>query len=154
MLTAEEIKRAILESGESFREIEGIGLCGSLARGDFSPKSDIDIFIVIPDGLSEREVWLVWNKKLRGYLKAFGRDITVLVHSLKSLREISSWYVLRLASEGQLIYDPKGEVETLFKKIIKAAKNAGLAEDEIHGHKYWVKKDLKIGEAFEIRVSE
>jgi predicted nucleotidyltransferase len=154
MLTAEEIKKAILESGESFREIEGIGLCGSLARGDFSPKSDIDIFIVIPDGLSEREVWLVWNKKLRGYLKAFARDITVLVYSLKSLREISSWYVLRLASEGQLIYDPNGKVETLFKKIIKAAENAGLTEEEIHGHKYWVKKDLKIGEAFLIRVNE
>jgi len=122
MVIAEEIKKAILASGESFREIEGIGLCGSLARGDFSPKSDIDIFIVIPEGLSEREVWLVWNKKLREHLKAFERDITVLVYSLKSLREISSWYVLRLASEGQLIYDPKGTVETLFQKIISGRK--------------------------------
>lgn len=154
MLILEEIKKAIIESGESFKEIEAIGLCGSLARGDFSSKSDIDIFIVIPDGLSEREAWLTWNKKLRGFLKAFERDITVLIYSLKSLREISSWYVLRLASEGQLIYDRDGKVETLFKKIIQVAKDAGLTEEEIHGHKYWIKKDLKIGEAFEIRVNE
>ena len=150
----EEIKKAILKSGESFKEIEGIGLCGSLARGDFSSKSDIDIFIVIPEGLSEREAWLTWNKKLREFLKDFERDITVLIYSLKSLREISSWYVLRLASEGQLIYDRDGKVETLFKKIIQVAKKAGLTEEEIHGHKYWIKKDLKIGKTFEIRVNE
>ena len=50
-LILEEIRRAIPESEESFEEIEGIGLRGSLARGDFSLKSDIDFFIVIPDGL-------------------------------------------------------------------------------------------------------
>ncbi len=39
--------------------------------------SDIDIFIVNPDGISEREAWLTWNKKLREMLKVFERDITV-----------------------------------------------------------------------------
>jgi predicted nucleotidyltransferase len=150
----EEIKRIILESGESLEGIEAIGLCGSIARGDFSQKSDIDIFIVIANGLSEREVWLAWNKKLRELLKVFGRDITILIYSLKSLKEISSWYVLRLASEGKLIYDRSRKIEQLFKKIIMIAKDSGLVEEEIHGHKYWIKKDLKIGETFEIRVSE
>jgi len=150
----EEVKKIILESGESFSGIEGVGLCGSIARGDFSPKSDIDIFIIIANGLSEREVWLTWNKKLRGLLKVFGRDITILVYSLQSLTEISSWYVLRLASEGKLIYDRDGKIEKLFKKIILTAKDAGLVEEEIHGHKYWIKKDLRIGETFEIRVNE
>jgi len=72
----------------------------------------------------------------------------------KSLKKISSWYVLRLASEGILIYDQNGKVEGLFKKIIQVAKEAGLVEEEIHGHKYWVKKDLQIGKTFEIRVEE
>lgn len=154
MRILEEIKKAILESSEPFNEAEAIGLCGSIGRGDFSEKSDIDVFIVIPDGFSEREAWLTWNKKLREILKVLDRDITVLIYSLKSLKEISSWYVLRLASEGILIYDQNGKVEALFKKIIQAAKEAGLVEEEIHGHKYWVKKDLQIGETFEIRVSE
>jgi predicted nucleotidyltransferase len=39
----EEIKKIIINSKEFLREIEGIGLCGSLARGDFSSKSDIDM---------------------------------------------------------------------------------------------------------------
>jgi predicted nucleotidyltransferase len=150
----EEIKRVILESVELFKEVEAIGFCGSLARGDSSLKSDIDIFIVIPEGLSEREAWFTWNRKLRELLKDFERDITVLIYSLKSLKEISSWYVLRLASEGKLIFDRDGKVGRLFEKIIQTAKNAGLVEEEIHGHKYWIKKDLKIGETFEIKVSE
>lgn len=150
----EEIRKVILDSKESLGEVEGIGLCGSLVRGDFSPKSDIDIFIVIPDGLSEREAWLTWNRILREILKDFGRDITVLIYSPKSLKEISSWYVLRLASEGKLIYDREGKIKKLFEKIIQTAKNAGLVEEEIHGHKYWIKKDIRIGEAFEISVSE
>jgi predicted nucleotidyltransferase len=150
----EEIKKAIIESGETFGEVVAIGFCGSLARGDFSAKSDIDIFIVIPDGLSEREAWLTWNKKLREMLKDFNRDLTVLIYSPKSLKEISSWYVLRLASEGKLIYDQDGKIEALFKKIIQTARDAGLTEEEIHGHRYWIKKDLRIGETFEIRVIE
>ena len=154
MLKVDEIKKAIIACGESLNEIEAIGLCGSLTRGDFSSKSDIDIFIVIPDGFSERKAWLQWNRKLREQLKVFQRDITVLIYSPKSLKKISSWYVLRLASEGILIYDQNGKVEGLFKKIIQVAKEAGLVEEEIHGHKYWVKKDLQIGKTFEIRVEE
>jgi predicted nucleotidyltransferase len=154
MRILEEIRDFVAHSKEPLTEVVAIGLCGSLARGDFSPKSDIDIFIVIPDGLSEREAWLTWNKKLRELLRDFERDITVLIYSLESLKEISSWYVLRLASEGKLIYDRDGRVKKLFEKIIETAKKAGLIEEEIHGHKYWIKKDLKIGEALEIKVSE
>jgi len=154
MLTVDEIKEAVIGCEKLLNEIEAIGLCGSLARGGFSSKSDIDIFIVIPDGLSEREAWLTWNKRLRVLLKGFERDITVLIYSLRSLKEISSWYVLRLASEGKLIYDRDGKIEALFKKIIQTAKNAGLTEEELHGHKYWIKKDLQIGETFEIRITE
>ena len=154
MLTVDEIKEAVIGCEKLLNEIEAIGLCGSLARGDFSSKSDIDIFVVISDGLSEREAWLTWNRILREILKDFGRDITVLIYSPKSLKEISSWYVLRLASEGKLIYDREGKIKKLFEKIIQTAKNAGLVEEEIHGHKYWIKKDIRIGEAFEISVSE
>lgn len=150
----EEIRKTMLDSKELFNEVEGIGLCGSMARGDFTSKSDIDIFIVIPDDFSEREVWITWNKKLRDLLEIYRRDITVLVYSLKSLKEISSWYVLRLASEGKLVYDREGKIEGLFRKIIQAAKEEGLIEEEIHGHHYWTKKDLRIGETFEIRVRE
>ncbi|NWF93007.1 MAG: nucleotidyltransferase domain-containing protein [Syntrophaceae bacterium] len=154
MTLLEEVKKTILDSKLSFRDIEAIGVCGSLARGDFSSKSDIDIFIVIPDSFSEREVWLQWNRILREELKVFQRDITVLVYSLRSLKEVSSWYVLRLASEGKLIYDRNGKVEELFEKIVQTAKNSGLVEEEIHGHRYWVKKDIRIGETFEVSVSE
>lgn len=77
MVMLEEIKKLIINSKESLGEIERVGLCGSMVRGDFSLKSDIDIFIVNPDAVSEREAWLTWNKKLREMLKVFKRGITV-----------------------------------------------------------------------------
>jgi len=153
-IVIEKIKKAILESKESFKDIEAIGLFGSLVRGSFSIKSDIDVFIVISNNLSERESWVNWNKKLRNILKDFQRDITVLIYSIKSIKEISSWYVLRLASEGQLIYDPKGKIDRLFKDIIEAAKKSGLIEAEVQGYRYWMIKDLKIGETFEIKIRQ
>lgn len=143
-----------MESGESFSDVEAIGLFGSVARGEFSPRSDIDIFIVIPDGILERESWLKWNRKMREILKTLHRDITVLIYSRKSLKEISSWYVLRLASEGQLVYDRNGEIKKIFEKMIQRAKDSGLVEEEIHGHKYWIKRDLRIGQTFEMKMSD
>ncbi len=38
MVMLEEIKKLIINSKEFLGEIEGVGLCGSLARGDFSPR--------------------------------------------------------------------------------------------------------------------
>lgn len=150
----EEIKKFFLDHKDLLKEVEAIGLFGSIARGDFTQRSDIDIFIVVPDEVSEREVWIKWNKILRDLLEDFQRDITVLVYSIKSLKEISSWYVLRLASDGKIIYDRSGEVEKIFNRIIQAAIDEGLIEEEFDNHKYWIKRGLKIGESFELRLSD
>lgn len=152
--TVEEIKKILLSTDDELKGIEAIGLCGSMVRGNFSAKSDIDIFIVVADGISERDTWISWNKRLRNSLKIFQRDLTILVYSIKSLKEISSWYVLRLASEGRLIYDPQDRIKELFGKILKTGENAGLIEEEINGYKYWIKKDLKIGDTLILKVDE
>lgn len=149
-MNLDEIKRRLLEL-EGIEETEAVGIFGSLVRGDFGPRSDIDVFVVLkskPSGLKADDLW--W-KRVYEVLKEFGRDITVLVYSLKGLKEVFSWYILRLASEGVIIYD-RGGVEEIFQRIITVAKEAGLVEDEIHGHRFWIKKDLRLGQTFEVRV--
>jgi len=47
MRRLEEVKRKLLEREDLLRDLEALGVCGSLARGEFSQRSDIDIFVVI-----------------------------------------------------------------------------------------------------------
>ena len=86
-------------------------------------------------------------------LREFRRDITVLVYSIKGLKKIINWYVLRLASEGIVIYD-KGGVKDLFNKIIAAAREAGLVEKEIGGHKVWSAETLEFGQRLVVEVKD
>jgi predicted nucleotidyltransferase len=132
-------------------DAEGIGIFGSLARGyDFNNYSDIDIFVVVQE--KTEDIDMVWAKKIRNTLSELGRDVTVLVYSLKGLKMINNWHVLRLAAEGILLYD-KGEVKPLFKDIIQAAKEAGLARIKRDNEYVWsIVKPLKIGEVVEVKV--
>ncbi|MEW6096721.1 MAG: nucleotidyltransferase domain-containing protein [bacterium] len=132
-------------------DVEGIGIFGSLARGyDFNPKSDIDIFVVVKK--KTKDIDMIWAKRIRNSLSEMGRDVTVLVYSVEGLKVINNWYVLRLASEGILFYD-KGEIKSLFKDIIKAAKAAGLARIKRDDEYVWsIVRPLKMGEVVEVKV--
>lgn len=153
-LKIKDVKEAILSLAEQLNEAEAIGIFGSLATGEgFTPKSDIDIFVVIKDDQGEEDLHMLWYKRLRRAMKKFQREITVLLYTVDSLKEICNWYVLRLASEGRLLYD-KANIKGLFEKIIKIAKDNGLEERELNGKKYWHSKKLRLGERLVLRVEE
>jgi predicted nucleotidyltransferase len=91
--TIEEVKEALLTLGDELQEAEAVGIFGSLARGDFSPASDIDIFVVVKEDESEGrclEVDDLWWRRVRDALSKFQRDVTVLVYSTEGLRKISN----------------------------------------------------------------
>lgn len=50
-------------------------LFGSAARGEMGPHSDIDLLVVVPDGVSQKEAW---NKAYRG-LRRFPYPTDVVV---------------------------------------------------------------------------
>ncbi|RKZ21722.1 hypothetical protein DRQ18_03995 [bacterium] len=149
----DSIKNAILSLEKELEEAEAVGIMGSIARGDFNEKSDIDIFVIVKEmkpGSNTERLW--WNR-INRVLKEFKRDITVIVYTVKALKKISNWYVLRLASEGILIYD-KGNIKELFAKIIRTAKEAGLVERKIGTHKVWSAPDLEPGERLILEVKD
>jgi hypothetical protein len=148
----ESVKQALLSLGDELREAEGVGICGSLARGyDFGETSDIDVFVVVSEKKPDGETDRLWWRRINQALVDFDRDVTVLVYSLKGLRKISHWYVLRLASEGVLVFDA-GKVRALFDQIKRAARQAGLIEEWFEGQRIWKFPDLRLGENREVRL--
>lgn len=152
--TIEEVKEALLALGDELQEAKAVGIFGSLVRGDFSPTSDIDVFVVVKEDGNEGkclEVDDLWWRRIRNALKKFQRDVTVLVYSTEGLRRISNWYVLRLASDGVLVFD-QGGIRELFDKILETARRAGLRQVKRGEHWVWSAPDLKLGEVLELEV--
>ena len=149
----EDIRQSILSLGKTLEEAEAIGICGSLARGNFHEKSDIDIFIILKTKGPGVNPYIYWWNIFHDILGKFHRDISIFIYSVDSLKNISNWYVLRLVSEGIILFD-KGEVKNLFQKIQNTALDAGLVEVIDKEHRYWTFKDLKLGEEREIKVNE
>jgi predicted nucleotidyltransferase len=144
------LRRALL-SMEGVEEAEAIGIFGSLARGDFCERSDIDVFVIVEEWRKDME--RVWWERVQEALKDVRRDVTVIVYSIKALKDIANWYVLRLASEGVILHDVGG-VKELFKKIVATAHKAGLRERKIGTHKVWSAKDATWGKKFSVRLNE
>jgi len=153
-VSIERVKEAILSLGDFVAEAEGIGIFGSLARGDFGPRSDIDIFVVIDDKDDRQDIDDIWCKRINKVLRPFERDVTVLVYTIKALKNVCNWYVLRLASDGILVCDG-GRVKPLFAEILDAAEKAGLEQREMAGTMLWApKRKIKMGEVFEVSVED
>jgi len=153
-ITLNQVKSDIASAMDLLSGAEGVGICGSLARGEFTEKSDIDIFVVLNQReLSEKD-HRFWITLIRKVLDDYDREISVVIYTISGLVKISNWYVLRLATEGILAYDRAGRVETLFKKILDEAKKAGLIQKEIGGRKVWTKEPIRIGEVFKVELDE
>jgi len=148
-----KVKKAILSLDDELEEAEAVGVFGSLARGkDFSARSDIDIFVIVREKKPGVETDKLWWKRIKRALRELERDVTVLVYTVKGLERISNWYVLRLASEGILVFD-KGDIRELFQRITEAAREAGMVEERIGDRQFWVLEGLQLGEVVEVQLN-
>ena len=66
----------------------------------------------------------IWWDRRSDVLQDFGRDVTVLVYTVEGLKRIITWYVLRLASEGVLVYD-RGDMRGLGITFFALRESAG-----------------------------
>jgi predicted nucleotidyltransferase len=108
-----------------------VGLFGSLARGDFDERSDIDIFVITEKELSlgeQDELYYDFSE----LIPAFKRDVTVLVYDINSLKRIPSWQTLNLVKDACFVYDQAG-IEEVFKMILQQAEERGIVYDENDG---------------------
>ena len=110
------------------KEILAVGLFGSLTRGNFDERSDIDIFVITEKELSlkeQDELYYTFSE----LISKFGRDITVLVYDINGLKEIPTWQTLNLVRDAYFIED-RAEIEKIFKQILQEAERHGIVYDD------------------------
>ncbi|MFQ6092781.1 MAG: nucleotidyltransferase domain-containing protein [bacterium] len=151
----EDIKKALLSKRNYLEEVLAIGIFGSLARGDFGERSDIDVFVVIKDEDDRgEETDIKWYFRVKELLKNFRRDVTVLVYTPDSLKAVPTWHTLRMAKEGLCFYD-KGGIKNIFDAIVAEAKKVGLVEKRFGRKKVWtMNRLLEPGEIIEVRLEK
>ena len=109
------------------KEILAVGLFGSLTRGDFDERSDIDIFVITEKEISLREqdeLYYAFSE----LIPKFGRDITVLVYDINGLKRIPTWQTLNLVKHGCFVYD-RAEIEKIFEMVLQEAEEHGIVYD-------------------------
>jgi predicted nucleotidyltransferase len=112
-------------------------LFGSLARGEATERSDIDLFVVVrklPDSAVERR-FIVYDC-LTPLLKRFRRGVTVVEADEEDLRRRLSPLLINIAHEGITLYDAGGAMSAFLKRIRDAVRAAGLEKYETSNGKY------------------
>lgn len=151
---SDRLKKKLLETKVLPSEIEAMGIFGSFGRGTFTERSDIDIFFIVKGEGVSRDKEIEYRKKVKEALDDFERDITVMAIPRQALERIDNWYILRLATEGILLLD-RGEIRSLFSRIVDKAGQLGLVEEDVEGTKVWViKRSIHPGEIFEVKLND
>jgi predicted nucleotidyltransferase len=103
--------------------LKGVGIIGSLARGDFVPGSDIDILVVIDD--TKRDVPQELKEKLLAMLNKMGRDIDkkmqVQIHTLTEMFQFAKEgdnIIYNFLRHMKIVYD--GGMLTPMRRLLKA----------------------------------
>jgi predicted nucleotidyltransferase len=132
----------VVDYAKSRNDILGIGLCGSWARGEASPDSDIDLSIIVEDKTIFKSQEWVENfhfHKIQDSLKSYRDEIYGVTWSrhviLESEVEIEfgfadkSWANINNLDEGtrkvvsdgyRILYDPSKLLEKLEDKVSKS----------------------------------
>jgi len=122
----DKVRQIALGSGN--KEILAVGLFGSLARGDFDERSDIDVFVITEKELPLREqdeLYYAFSE----LIPTFRRDVTVLVYDINGLKRIPTWQTLNLVKDAYFAYDRAG-IEEIFKMILQKAEEHGIVYDD------------------------
>jgi len=129
-LDIERVREQVRQIAEELRKAEvlAVGLFGSLTRGDFDERSDIDIFIITEKELPLRKQDVLYYT-FSELIPKFKRDISVLVYDINSLKKIPTWQTLNLIKDAYFVYD-RAEIEEVFKKILQEAQKQGIIYDE------------------------
>ena len=128
MMSALEMARRAAESlvERLGARVVAVALFGSVARGEASWRSDIDLFVVVkdlPGGLERRfRIYDAAYEPIKG-------DVTVIdVDEGDLFREDLrvTPLLLNVAWDGAILHDPTGRLTKLFNRIREMVKKAGL----------------------------
>lgn len=147
---------------ENFREILlSVILFGSVARGKWTNKSDIDLFLIMADEFSKESriypnlIELKINFYKTNFLRNENGDlifhpIQIIPLVLKNLKNFRTTFY-DIAVDGIILYDKNKTGLKFIEEIKKRIKILGLKRIlDSNGNFYWQHKEIKFGEIIEI----
>lgn len=168
MLVKDEERRALIEKTlhlllEYFGEdLQSVVVFGSIARGESTPESDIDLMVVckdLPDSLSNRMEQLsrillqLDRTKVSKRLRRKGINTWIQFHAL-NLEEakIHRPIYLDMIEDGIIIFDREGFIGKVLSSLRNRLRELGARRVFLKDRSwYWdLKPDIKKGEVVEI----
>lgn len=122
-------------------DLLGVLMFGSVARGDQTAKSDLDLLIVLNNNIQlSRKLYRIWDAK---FSKMFNKNLQMevnphFVHIPSNTFEAGGlWYELSI--DGILLWEKYYLVSKFLKEIRENILNGNIKRFMSHGHQYWVK---------------
>ncbi len=118
------------------RDLVGVILFGSTARGTQRPGSDVDLLVVLePRAAITRDLYRRWDSAA-GSSNAVETPHFV---SLPAAVEDSGGIWYEAAMDGIVLRDSRQRLARLLSRIRRAAAAGLIRREEAHGHPYWVR---------------
>ena len=96
------ILKKIVKELSAIDDVKLVILYGSFARGDYGPKSDIDLFILITkeDAILINDI----QNKIINLEEKIGRSIQPVIRTEKELKKTDTGLIQNILQEGKLLY--------------------------------------------------
>lgn len=119
-------------------EILAIILFGSHVRGEERESSDVDLLLILDDGVAvERDLYRVWDKEVAPVL---GDKYSPQFSRLpKETDRVSSLW-LEVALEGHILYEKDPRVRKRLTELKGKIASGHYLRKFSHGHPYWVRR--------------
>ncbi len=115
-------------------KLEGVVLFGSVARGDNTEESDLDILVVLERSVAiNRSIYARWDASVEGIAK------NLSIHFVHLPLEVESQSGLwcEVALEGIVLYDRRLMVSKYLIKLRHEIIRGNYTSSYSHGHRYW-----------------
>ncbi len=117
---------------------EGIILFGSVARGEATQKSDVDLLVVLPKTQQiSRALYQRWDQVFAKTEDIYSPQFVHLPHSNEVIGSI--W--LETALEGEILYEKQRVLRDVLVNIRAQIAEGRYWRKLSHGHSYWVRQE-------------
>jgi len=114
-------------------DLEGLILFGSWARGEQREGSDIDLLVVLREGVSiKRDLYRQWEKVEEN------TSVEPSIVALPSLDQPFSGLWAEVALDGIILFECSQKIRHYLYKARQAIANGSLRRERAHGQNYWV----------------
>ena len=122
------------------KDLIGVVLFGSAARGEATAASDIDILIVLEAGVSiTRALYDRWDGMIRGRGNRSDERVSPQFVVLPSDPSQVGSLWLEVAREGIVVLDPRGRVARFLVALRDYILGGAVTRRVTHGHPYWIR---------------